>query len=187
MRDAVDTVAMDLGVEGVEDLAGIAGEDNEAIAGGKFVDGEAVLGEPGGDLGDGLRGGSEADAVLGGGEPGAIERGGWILLGLDEGIELGLLGWGRLKQEDHAVHAGVGAYGAEIEFGAGHGMDVAGEGDGLRLRCGRGQRAGGNHLRGYLRQGAVGRRRERKGSGQIEFSEHLFWFFSLSVRSDLQK
>jgi hypothetical protein len=131
--DAIDEVAMDGGVEGVFDLGGSAGEEDEATARRDGFYGEAVSLEPRGDVGDLIGRRAEASAVLLGREPVVEVGGAGLLLGFDEGVELGLTGGGGVENEDETVELGFWGDRAAVELGTGLWVRVAGEGDGLGL------------------------------------------------------
>ena len=96
-------VVVERGAEGGGDLGGGSGEGDAVAAAGDGVDGEALLLEPGFGGGDVGVGDAEAGGELVGGEPLVIERRGGILLGGEEGVEVGLLGGGAAEDEGDAV------------------------------------------------------------------------------------
>jgi len=94
---------VNLGVEGVAQLADVARELERAFAGIDLGDAEAVIAEPGGDGGDVLIGGSELRAELIGREPLVVAGRAWRVHAGNELAERGFLIGAALQDELQAV------------------------------------------------------------------------------------
>jgi hypothetical protein len=129
-------ITVNLGMEGVRNLASRTGEEDAAATGSDGLDGKSMALEPSRDLCEVGWRCAEAASILRGREPLVVIGGARLLLRFGEGVEGLLLACIGLQQKDHSIEASVVGDSTPIEFGPGQRMGVSGESHNIGIHNG---------------------------------------------------